>query len=167
MVLSEEEVKELDTLLYAQEICDARKDLLNFTKTTFKGFEAEEFHKKYYELLDYFAKGKIKNLIVTMPPQHGKSEGSTRRLPAYMLGLNPDLKIAVGSYNSTFASKFNRDIQRIIDTETYNDVFPETTLNKSNVVTVSSNYLRNSLEFEIVGHKGGLKSGWSWWCAYG
>lgn len=96
--------------------------------------------------------------MITMPPQHGKSEGSTRRLPAYMLGINPDLKIAVASYNTSFASKFNRDIQRIVDTEKYARIFPETSLNSSNVVTVSNSYLRNSLEFEIVNKKGGLKS---------
>ena len=157
-MLSEQEVKELDTLLFQRELSQSRKHLLNFTKTTFPIFDAQLFHKKYYTLLDEFAKGRIKNLIITMPPQHGKSEGSTRRLPSYMLGLNPNLKIAVASYNTTFASKFNRDIQRIIDTPLYHKIFPKTTLNSSNVVTVSSNYLRNSLEFEIVNEVGGLKS---------
>jgi len=93
-----------------------------------------------------------------MPPQHGKSEGSTRRLPAYILGINPSLKIAVASYNTPFASKFNRDVQRIIDNKKYHDIFPNTTLNKSNVVTVSDMYLRNALEFEIVNEIGGLKA---------
>ncbi len=157
-MLSDAELKELDTLLYEQEICDARKNLLNFTTTTFPQFSVQDFNIKYYTLLNEFAKGNIKNLIITMPPQHGKSEGSTRRLPAYMLGLSPYLKIAIASYNTTFASKFNRDIQRIIDDKTYHDIFPETTLNKSNVVTVYSNYLRNSLEFEIVNDIGGLKA---------
>lgn len=153
-----DEIKELDALLYSDEIYKARNSLLEFTKSTLEGFQIEDFHKKYYYLLDKFAKGEIKKLIITMPPQHGKSEGSSRRLPAYLLGLNPDKKIAVSSYNTTFASKFNRDIQRIIDTQKYHDIFPKTTLNASNVVTVSSNYLRNSLEFEVVNKQGGLKS---------
>jgi predicted phage terminase large subunit-like protein len=153
-----DEIKELDSLLYSDEIYKARNSLLDFTKSTLDGFQVEDFHRKYYTLLDKFAKGEIKKLIITMPPQHGKSEGSSRRLPAYILGINPDKKIAVSSYNTTFASKFNRDIQRIIDTPKYFDIFPKTTLNASNVVTVSSNYLRNSLEFEIIGKKGGLKS---------
>ena len=94
--------------------------------------------------------------MITVPPQHGKSEGSTRRLPAYMLGVNPDLRIAVSSYNSTFASKFNRDIQRIIDTPEYNHVFSDTLLSGS--IKQSSQFLRNSTEFEIVNKKGSLKS---------
>lgn len=156
--LSLSDKKHLSNLLYEHQSRKAKKNLLDFTKFTLKGFYIEDFHEKYYCLLDLFAKKKIKNLIITMPPQHGKSEGSTRRLPAYILGLYPDTKIAVASYNDTFASKFNRDIQRILDNKDYNYIFPETTLNRSNVVTVSSNYLRNSHEFEIVGYKGGLKS---------
>ncbi len=157
-MLSDSEIKELDTLLYENEIEDARETLLNFTKSTFLKFEALDFFIKYYRLLDEFAKGNIKRLIITMPPQHGKSEGSTRRLPAYILGINPSLKIAIASYNTPFAAKFNREVQRIIDTKKYHDIFPNTTLNKSNVVTVSDMYLRNSLEFEIVNEIGGLKA---------
>lgn len=149
---------ELDGLLYEGEIEIARFDLLSFTKATFKDFDWQDFHTKFYKLLNEFAKGNIKRLIITMPPQHGKSEGSSRRLPAYILGKNPDTKIAIASYNATFASKFNRDIQRIIDTPLYYDVFPNTKLNTSNVITTSSNYLRNSTEFEIIGHTGSLKA---------
>ncbi len=157
-MISDAELLEIESLVYDKGVIDSRKNLIDFTKTTLQGFDCQEYHHNYYTLLDAFAKGHIKRLMVTMPPQHGKSEGSTRRLPAQILGLFPDKKIAVASYNTTFASKFNRDIQRIIDTPLYHDIFPETTLNKSNVVTVSSNYLRNSLEFEIVDRMGGLKS---------
>jgi hypothetical protein len=136
----------------------AKRHLRDFNEYTYGNFDWSEFHEVYYEVLDRFAKRLIKKLIITVPPQHGKSEGSTRRLPSYLFGVNPDLRIAVGSYSSTFARKFNRDIQRIIDSKEYNNVFPETYLNNSNVVTVSDSYLRNSEEFEIVGHKGSLKA---------
>lgn len=89
-------------------------------------------------------------------PTHN-SEGSSRRLPAFMLGLNPDLRICIGSYATTIARDFNRDVQRIIDTPQYHELFPGTSLNRSNVVTVSSTYLRNSEVIEVVGHTGGLR----------
>jgi len=136
----------------------ARTNLKDFTSYTTPNFEWESYHKAYYEILDRFAKGKIKKLMVSMPPQHGKSEGSTRRLPSFMFGLNPNTRLAITSYNATIARKFNRDNQRIIDTPEYHSLFPNTTLNSSNVVTVASSYLRNSEEFEIVGHKGMLKA---------
>lgn len=137
----------------------SRRHLSDFTNTVFDGeFDWTKFHETYYEILDRFCKKQIKKLIVSVPPQHGKSQGSTRLSPSFILGRNPDIKIAVASYNSTFAKKFNRDVQRIIDTQEYYDVYPLTYLNESNVVTVSDNYLRNSEEFEIVNKKGGLKA---------
>lgn len=128
----------------------------------FAGAMREELHLTsmhitYYTILEAFARGMVRRLIISMPPQHGKSEGSTRLLPAYILGINPDLRIAIASYSDTFAKKFNRDIQRIIDTPEYRLIFPDTTLNRSNVVTVATNELRNASEFEVVGHSGGLR----------
>lgn len=89
-------------------------------------------------------------------PTHN-SQGSSRFLPAYMLGLNPDLKIVIASYAATIATDFNRDVQRLIDCDEYRGAFPDTTLNGSNVVTVATNYLRNSGVFEIIGHTGSLR----------
>lgn len=137
---------------------DSRSDLLRFTLSTMQTFRPADFHRRYYQVLTDFADGKVKKLMVFMPPQHGKSEGSTRRLPAYMLGKDPDQRLAIVSYNAPKARKFNREIQRIIDTPEYHEIFPETCLNASNVTTVAGSWLRNADECEIVGHRGGFKT---------
>ena len=59
-----------------------------------------------------------------MPPQHGKSELTSRRFPAYILGKNPNLKIAGCSYSSDVATSFNRDVQRIISSKEYRNGIP-------------------------------------------
>lgn len=135
----------------------ARKRLINFARYMQDDLSLMPFHIVYYTLLDKFAHGEIKKMIVQMPPQHGKSEGSSRKLPAFMLGLNPDLKICIGSYAATIARDFNRDVQRIIDTPRYHKIFPNTYLNGSNMVTMANTYLRNSDVIEIVGKKGSLR----------
>lgn len=89
-------------------------------------------------------------------PTHN-SQGSSRFLPADMLGHFPDLKFCICSYAATIAKDFNRDVQRLIDSDKYRAIFPDTQLNGSNVVTVANNYLRNSDVFEIVGHTGSLR----------
>lgn len=89
-------------------------------------------------------------------PTHN-SQGSSRFLPADMLGLYPNLKICICSYAATIAKDFNRDVQRLIDSDKYRAIFPDTTLNGANVVTVATNYLRNSDVFEIVNHTGSLR----------
>lgn len=135
----------------------ARRTLQAFTEHTNHSYDANWHHVAYAKVLDKFIAGDIKKLMVFMPPQHGKSELSTRRTPAKILGHNPDCKIGVVAYNHTIASKFNRDVQRIINTAEYAELFPGTTLNAKNVRTMET-FLRNSDEFEVVNRKGGLVS---------
>lgn len=147
------------SLLHERLVRESRSDLLRFTFATMPTFVPAEFHKCYYNILTDFAKAKIKKLMVFMPPQHGKSEGSTRRLPAYIVGDRPNSKVAIISYNAPKARKFNREIQRIIDTPEYNEIFPETSLNASTVSSLATgNWLRNADEFEIVGFRGSVKT---------
>ena len=131
----------------------ARQRLGCFAKYVMSDFQLQPFHKVYYDVLDRFAHGKIKRLIVQQPPQHGKSLGSSRMLPAYIEGINPDKRICIGSYSTTIARDFNRDVQRIIDSDEYKQLFPDTTLNQGG----DGNYQRNSDVIEIVGHLGSLR----------
>lgn len=134
----------------------ARRKLIEFTLYTFPGYKINWHHRHFADILDKFIAGIVKNLIVCMPPQHGKSELATRRLPAMMLGKNPDLRVGICAYNHTFAAKFNRDIQRVIESEQYADIYPETRL--SGMPNTKGNWLRNNDEFEIVNYKGSLIS---------
>lgn len=94
-----------------------------------------------------------------MPPRHGKSELVSRRLPAYAFGLDPNLSIISASYSADLASRMNRDVQRIIDSPKYNEVFPNISLsNKQSRKEETTSYLRNSDIFEIVGFKGSYRS---------
>ena len=145
-------------MLHERLVRESRSDLLRFTFITMPTFSPADFHRQYYKKLTEFATGKIKKLMVFMPPQHGKSEGSTRRLPALLLGDNPDRRLAIVCYSSTKAKKFNREIQRIIDTPEYNEIFPETCLGQSAFIDDGSGYIRTTEECEIVNHVGGFKT---------
>ena len=137
----------------------ARRNFKDFVSYTKPDYQFNWHHIAICDKLDQFAKGKIKKLMLFVPPQHGKSELATRRLPAYLLGLNPDAKIAICSYSATIASAFNRDIQRVIDDRPYSEVFENTTLNENSAINPSKNaYLRNSEIFETVGHTGFVKT---------
>lgn len=117
------------------------------------------FHSFICDQLQLFSEGKIKKMMILMPPQNGKSELASRLLPAFMLGVNPDLRIAVTSYSDSIASGFNRSIQRYIDTDRYGKLFPDTKLNGSKIFRTNyDNFIRTDHKFEIVGKKGSLKS---------
>ncbi len=128
---------------------------IEFARQVSFGIEFEHFHTIYYRLLEAFAQGRVTKLIITMPPQHGKSLGATTLLPAYMLGLDPDARIAIASYSASLASKFNRRIQRILESKEYGEIFPETTIKRGGK---PANYIRTSEEVEIINHQGSLLS---------
>lgn len=134
-----------------------RKSMLGFTRYTKEDYDAKWFHKLVCKYLDKLERGDIKKLMIFIPPQHGKSELSSRRFPAYVLGRNPKTKIAVCSFSKGLSSGFGRDCQNIIDSKPYKELFPETYLN-GNGVTDAKGEARNNSFFETVGHRGFLKA---------
>ena len=138
-----------------EQIQHARDHLLNFTQHTKPDYDTNWHHRIMCEYLMDFVSGKIKRLMIFMHPRHGKSEVVSRRLPAYIFGVNPDANIIATSYGAALARRMNRDVQRIMDAPKYQEVFPNTRLSSANVRTVAQGtWLRNSDMFEIVGHGG-------------
>lgn len=88
-----------------------------------------------------------------MPPQHGKSELSTRSFPAYLLGRNPDLKLALASYNATLAENFSREIQRRMTSQEFKLLFPE-----GRIAEKKGEAERTAEFFAMVGRRGYLKA---------
>ena len=131
----------------------ARREFLEFILFTKPDFQVNWHHAFIANKIQDFIDGKIKNLMVFLPPQVGKSEMATRRLSAYLLGKNPDIKIGIISYSGDRASSFNLDIQRIIESEEYRKVFPDTRLSNGH-----DGYKKTDIKFEIVGHNGCLES---------
>ena len=138
----------------------ASNDLLAFAYFNNPSYEAAWVHRQIANKLNEFIFNEdATKLMLFVPPQPGKSELASRNLPAFALGINPDLKIAGCSYSIDLARSFNRDVQRIIDNEHYHKVFPNTRLNSKNVASDSKGtFLRNTEEFEVVGKNGYYKS---------
>ncbi len=130
--------------------------LEEFAQTVYPFIATDDFHRAYYRVLEAFGRGTIRKLIVTVPPQHGKSLGSSVLLPAYMLGLNPDLRIAIASYSATLASRFNRRVQRLVESPEYEATFADTRIKKAG--QKNSSYIRTADQVEIIGHSGELFS---------
>ena len=62
------------------------------------------------------AEGRCERLIISMPPQEGKSQRVSRRFPLWMLRRNPNLRIAIASYEFRIARRWGRDIRNDIIT---------------------------------------------------
>lgn len=124
------------------------------TKLVFKNF-----HRAYYNIITLFAKGIIKKLIIQMPPQHGKSELSSKLLPAFLLGKNNSLKIGILSYSTTIARTFNTAIQNIMKSQEYAVLFPDASLNAARE-TMTKDYFETIQHGSVtaVGRGGSLTS---------
>lgn len=135
----------------------ARDDLEAFSRYLNPKLDMTPLHSNYYRILDMFAHRKIRKLIVSMHPQVGKSEGSSRKLPALILGMRPDAKIAIGSYTATMAQGFNRDVQRAMSSPEYASLFPDSRINSDRRRTPGS-YQCNAEITEVIGRQGFVKA---------
>jgi len=120
----------------------ARKSLLHFMLSTNKTYQVNWHHKLLCDRLSKLKDQKRQRIMIFQPPQTGKSEIVSRNLPAWLLGTNPDLRIILASYSADLATGFNRDNQKIMMSEEYQDIFPDTSLNTKRVVTGNSAAVR-------------------------
>lgn len=137
---------------------DAPEQFRQFIPYVNPAYNRQWYHTLIADKCQALMEGRIRNLMVFVPPQHGKSEIVSRCFPAWAFGRDPNVKIVECSYSATLGQQFSRSIQRIMDSPEYQRIFPATTLNGSNVRTVTRGYLRNVDLFEIVGHKGLYKT---------
>ena len=67
------------------------------------------------ESIEQAAEGKLEGLVVSMPPQHGKSELCSRYLPAWYLGRYPDRRVILTSYEADFAASWGRKARDLLE----------------------------------------------------
>jgi hypothetical protein len=68
--------------------------------------------------------GKIRRLIINLPPRHLKSHLASVAFPAWCLGLNPSAQILCVSYAQELADKLSRDCRRVVSSDWYRRLFP-------------------------------------------
>ena len=100
-----------------------QNDFLSFVKHVWPEFIEGYHHKKIASKFNDLAKGKIKRLIVNMPPRHTKSEFASFLLPAWMVGRNSKLKIIQTTHTTELAVRFGRKAKTLMDTNEYKQIF--------------------------------------------
>ncbi|RYF49348.1 MAG: hypothetical protein EOO38_08125 [Cytophagaceae bacterium] len=98
----------------------------------------------------------IRNVQVAIAPRMGKSELLSRRLPAWLLGRDPDMRIISASYGTELSRDLARDVVSIIKHPNYRRLFTETRLGRSvpDADGVVEQGKVAAAVFEIVGRKG-------------
>jgi predicted phage terminase large subunit-like protein len=74
-----------------------------------------------------------RNVIINLPPRHMKSALTSILYPAWRLGCDPTVKFICISYGDDLAHDLSAQTRKIMRSELYRQIFPETILDKSAV----------------------------------
>lgn len=77
-------------------------------------------------LEDLMLHNKSTNLILEIPPRHGKSDIASIKFPAWALGKYPDLPVIVTSYASSLAETFGQKTRDLMELDEYHAHFDTT-----------------------------------------
>ena len=100
-----------------------QNNFMDFVKHVWPDFIEGKHHKQIADKFDRLAQGKIKRLIINMPPRHTKSEFGSYLLPAWMVGRNPKLKIIQSTNTTELSVRFGRKAKSLMDSPEYKQVF--------------------------------------------
>ena len=106
----------------------ARSDFMKYVGVIWQEFIEGEHHKIMAKKFNDLATGKIKRLIVNMPPRHTKSEFASYLLPSWLMGKNPKLKIIQATHTGELAVRFGRKVRNLMASNDYSLVFPDVKL---------------------------------------
>lgn len=105
-----------------------QESFMSFVKRMWPNFIEGRHHRIMAEAFEDIATGKLKRLIINMPPRHTKSEFASYLLPAWILGRSPDKKVIQASHTADLAVGFGRKVRNLVGSAEYNEIFPNTSL---------------------------------------
>jgi predicted phage terminase large subunit-like protein len=112
--------------LKQKELCQEK--FIKFVERVWPTFISGRHHKIMASAFERVAAGELKRLIINMPPRHTKSEFASYLLPSWFLGKFPSKKVIQTSHTAELAVGFGRKVRNLVDSEVYNSIFPELSL---------------------------------------
>jgi predicted phage terminase large subunit-like protein len=107
-----------------------RVDFMTFAMRGFAELNGQTVFQNNWHLevmaakLKQVAQGKIKRLIINIPPRHLKSLMASVALPAFILGHDPTAAIICATYGQDLSDKYARDCRAIMQSGWYAQAFP-------------------------------------------
>lgn len=115
-----------------------RHDVLTMYRHDFNSFVPFAFnilkphvtflHNWHIDVMNYYlslcVQGKIKRLIINLPPRYLKSVSASIAFPAFFLGHHPSRNIMCISYGEELVREFATDCQKVMLSPRYRQIFP-------------------------------------------
>jgi predicted phage terminase large subunit-like protein len=116
-------IKPEDRILYGKNF--GQGQLLAFARFIDPNFVTPRHLKLVAEKLEKIEKGKIKRLIICMPPRFGKTYLTSQMFLSWLLGRNPRREIILTSYNDSKAEEYTSWARDICKSDKFKTVFPD------------------------------------------
>jgi hypothetical protein len=109
-----------------RELCQEK--FIKFVERVWPTFISGAHHKRMAEAFERVANGTCKRLIINMPPVILSLSLLLTCLPAWFLGKFPHKKVIQASNTGELAVGFGRKVRNLVDSEVYNNIFPNLAL---------------------------------------
>ena len=96
--------------------------------------------------LQLLANGDIRRLMINIPPRHLKSFCVSIVLPAFLLGLDPSMRMLVATYGQELGTEHGLGLRALMNSSWYRSLFPNTRLaseNQNEIRTTAGGGVRN------------------------
>ena len=111
-----------------EQIADCRADLLSFTRTMFFARKGTPMKDNYHQevicnALERVVLGRVKRLIINVPPRSGKTELAVVNFIAWCMGNWPDSEFIHASYSKRLATNNTFNARAVMQHETFAEIF--------------------------------------------
>src|ERR1700693_6455286 len=140
-----------------------RKDFVAFVERGFRELNPQtEYHRNWHidviaEALEQCRTGKLRRLIINVPPRYLKSHMTSVSFVSWLLGHNPAAQIICASYAQDLADKLAADCRSVLATEWYQSLFSATRLAMRRPAV--SDFMTTERGFRLATSVGGVLTG--------
>ncbi|HEV8232724.1 MAG TPA: phage terminase large subunit [Thermoanaerobaculia bacterium] len=133
----------------------AAQDLACYSTLLWPSFELARHTDVLVSELEAVERGEVTRLLVSMPPQHGKSLETSIQFPSWYLGRNPDRAVVGASHSQELADGFGRRVRNNLLDPRHRAVFPGSRMSEDS--TAASRFdLSSGGSYFAIGRGGGL-----------
>ena len=103
----------------------AAHDLACYSLLTYPNFQLPRHIEALCSKLEAVECGRIKRLMIFMPPRHGKSVTTSELFPSWYHGRDPSRSLILATYGQDLSSDFGRRVRNHVTDELQRAIFPD------------------------------------------
>jgi len=110
------------------QIVKARESFIDYAQRVRPDLIIGRHHRLLARRFEAILSGKLKRLMIFMPPGHSKSLMGSILLPSWFLGRYPQRRVLHISHTAELVQGFGREVRDLLQTEEYREIFPNVEL---------------------------------------